>query len=155
MTTKSGRKHPFFHRSDSTTFLGCPPPDPFQTPLVQALPLADQPHLLQPNTRREVLFGMICQTVVPIRSAKDIKTAQKMSGSRKQFEKLPIRMTLSERRPGSSLIQTGTLPMPPVPGALNQPGPSILPDVAFSGPSVIVKPPSQTLANPMTASQPG
>ncbi|XP_078331394.1 E3 ubiquitin-protein ligase UBR5-like isoform X2 [Crassostrea virginica] len=154
VTTKSGRKHPFFHRSDSTTFLGCPPPDPFQTPLVQALPLADQPHLLQPNARREDLFGMIRQTIVPFRSATDIKTAQKMSGSRNQFDKLPIRMALSERRPGSSLIQTGTLPMPPVPGALNQPGPSHLPDVAFSGPSVIVKPPSQTLANPMTASQP-
>ena len=98
---------------------------------------------------------MIRQTVGPFRSATDIKTAQKMFGSRNQFDKLPIRMALSERRPGSSLIQTGTLPMPPVPGALNQPEPSHLPDVAFSGPSVILKPPSQTLAKPMTASQSG
>ncbi len=45
------------------TFLGCPPPDPFTTPLVRALPLADQPHLLQPNSRREDLFGMPRQQV--------------------------------------------------------------------------------------------
>lgn len=25
----SGRKHPFFQRSESTLCLGCPPPDPF------------------------------------------------------------------------------------------------------------------------------
>lgn len=153
VTTKSGRKHPFFHRSDSTTFLGCPPPDPFQTPLVQALPLADQPHLLQPNARREDLFGMIRQTVIPFRSSSDMKSAQKMSGSRNQFDKLPIRMALSERRPGSCLIQPGTLPMATVPAPLNQPGPSHLPDVAFSSASVIVKPPSQTLSTQMAASQ--
>lgn len=155
VTTKSGRKHPFFHRSDSTTFLGCPPPDPFQTPLVQALPLADQPHLLQPNARREDLFGMIRQTVIPFRSSSDMKSAQKMSGSRNQFDKLPIRMALSERRPGSCLIQPATLPMATVPGPLNQPGPSHLPDVSFSSASVIVKPPSQTLPTQMAASQPG
>ena len=50
--TRLGRRHPFFQRSDSTIFMGCPPPDPFHTPLVEALPLADQPHLLQPNARR-------------------------------------------------------------------------------------------------------
>lgn len=60
--SKAGHKHIFFQRSDSTTFLGCPPPDPFSTPLVEALPLADQPHLLQPNSRREDLFGMPRQT---------------------------------------------------------------------------------------------
>jgi len=27
---RSGRRHPFFQRSDSTIFLGCNPPDPFQ-----------------------------------------------------------------------------------------------------------------------------
>ena len=47
------------------TFLGCPPPDPFTTPLVKALPLADQPHILQPNSRREDLFGMPRQQVAP------------------------------------------------------------------------------------------
>lgn len=62
--TRLGRRHPFFQRSDSTIFMGCPPPDPFHTPLVEALPLADQPHLLQPNARREDYFGMAKPTVV-------------------------------------------------------------------------------------------
>lgn len=52
-----GRKNVFFQRSDSTLCLGCSPPDPFETPMIQALPLADQPHLLQPNSRKEDLFG--------------------------------------------------------------------------------------------------
>lgn len=29
------------------TFLGCIPPNPFDVPLPEAIPLADQPHLLQ------------------------------------------------------------------------------------------------------------
>ena len=52
-----GRRNIFFQRSDSTLCLGCSPPDPFETPMIQALPLADQPHLLQPNSRKEDLFG--------------------------------------------------------------------------------------------------
>lgn len=52
-----GRRHTFFQRSESTLCLGCPPPDPFQYPLQEALPLADQPQLLQPNARREDMFG--------------------------------------------------------------------------------------------------
>lgn len=52
-----GRRHAFFQRSDSTLCLGCPPPDPFETTIYQAMPLADQPHLLQPNARKEDLFG--------------------------------------------------------------------------------------------------
>lgn len=77
-----GRKHPFFQvnfylknsaivyffvnyfqRSESTLCLGCPPPDPFETPMSEALPLADQPHLLQPNARREDLFGIPKQPI--------------------------------------------------------------------------------------------
>ena len=46
-----GKKHGFFQRSESTLCLGCPPPDPFGTPMHEALPLADQPQLLQPNAR--------------------------------------------------------------------------------------------------------
>ncbi|GAB1606363.1 E3 ubiquitin-protein ligase UBR5-like [Argonauta hians] len=60
---RTGRKHPFFQRSDSTIFLGCPPPDPFSIPLIEALPLADLPHLLQPNSRREDLFGIARQAI--------------------------------------------------------------------------------------------
>lgn len=52
-----GRKNIFFQRSDSTLCLGCSPPDPFETPMIQALPLADQPHLLQPSSKKEDLFG--------------------------------------------------------------------------------------------------
>ena len=58
-----GRKHTFFQRSESTLCLGCPPPDPFQSPLQEALPLADQPQLLQPNARREDMFGAPKQPV--------------------------------------------------------------------------------------------
>lgn len=62
-----GRKHVFFQRSDSTLCLGCPPPDPFDTPMAEALPLADQPHLLQPNARKQDLFGTPKQAVtVPV-----------------------------------------------------------------------------------------
>nr|XP_055067526.1 E3 ubiquitin-protein ligase UBR5 isoform X8 [Misgurnus anguillicaudatus] len=54
---ETGHNHPFFRRSDSMTFLGCIPPNPFEVPLAEAIPLADQPHLLQPNARKEDLFG--------------------------------------------------------------------------------------------------
>lgn len=50
------RKHAFFRRSKSTTHLGCAAPDPL-SPMSVALPLAEKPHLLQPNAKREVLFG--------------------------------------------------------------------------------------------------
>lgn len=55
---KVTREHGFFKRTSSTLFLGCPPPDPFLAPFHQTLPLADKPHLLTPNARREVLFGV-------------------------------------------------------------------------------------------------
>jgi hypothetical protein len=58
-----GRRHGFFTRSESTLCLGCPPPDPFNTPMTEALPLADQPHLLHPNARREELFKMSKQPI--------------------------------------------------------------------------------------------
>ncbi|XP_062520971.1 E3 ubiquitin-protein ligase UBR5-like isoform X3 [Corticium candelabrum] len=55
-TKKSYRKRPFFRRTKSTTHLGCAAPDPL-SPMTLALPLAERPHLLQPNAKREVLFG--------------------------------------------------------------------------------------------------
>lgn len=58
-----GRRQSFFQRSESTLCLGCPPPDPFNTPMCESLPLADQPHLLQPNARREELFGIPKQPI--------------------------------------------------------------------------------------------
>lgn len=61
--SQQGRRHSFFQRSESTLCLGCPPPDPFNTPMCESLPLADQPHLLQPNARREDLFGIPKQPI--------------------------------------------------------------------------------------------
>lgn len=49
----------FFRRTDSTTVLGCEPPEPLHTPLYESLPLADKPHLLNTNARREQLFGAV------------------------------------------------------------------------------------------------
>lgn len=56
-TPTTGTLHQFFVRTDSTTVLGCEPPDPFHAPIEEALPLACQPHLLHPGARREQLFG--------------------------------------------------------------------------------------------------
>ncbi|XP_054747498.1 E3 ubiquitin-protein ligase hyd isoform X1 [Anastrepha obliqua] len=53
------RRHSFFIRSDSTLSLGCLAPDSFDLPLDVAIPLADKPHLLQPNSKREDLFANI------------------------------------------------------------------------------------------------
>lgn len=83
-----GRKHSFFQRSDSTLCLGCPPPDPFETPMSEALPLADQPHLLQPNARREDLFGIPKQP---------ISLSSSGSNSDNPLESLPERLSLSSR----------------------------------------------------------
>ncbi|KAK4337375.1 hypothetical protein RND71_043332 [Anisodus tanguticus] len=75
-----GRKHVFFQRSNSTLFLGCPPADPFSTPLVEALPLADKPHLLQPTSRREELFGI-----------------PRTDNEQPVFDSLPARLSLGDR----------------------------------------------------------
>lgn len=50
---ETGQNHPFFRRSDSMTFLGCIPPNPFDVPLPEAIPLADQPHLLQVSVAQQ------------------------------------------------------------------------------------------------------
>ncbi|XP_046667814.1 E3 ubiquitin-protein ligase UBR5 isoform X3 [Homalodisca vitripennis] len=99
-----GRKHAFFQRSESTLCLGCPPPDPFDTPMAQALPLADQPHLLQPNARREDLFGIPKQpiTVPPSGSG--------APGEGNQLEVLPTRLSLSSR---GAQPKTPDIPPPP------------------------------------------
>ncbi|XP_001947833.2 E3 ubiquitin-protein ligase UBR5 isoform X3 [Acyrthosiphon pisum] len=81
-----GRRHAFFQRSDSTLCLGCPPPDPFETPMTQAMPLADQPHLLQPNARKEDMFG-------------SPKLTAPLDGS---LEGLPSRLSLSSRSDNGS-----------------------------------------------------
>ncbi|XP_075147167.1 E3 ubiquitin-protein ligase hyd isoform X2 [Haematobia irritans] len=61
----SMRRHTFFARSDSTLSLGCLPPDGFDLPLDVAIPLADKPHLLQPNSKRQDLFANLPLIVSP------------------------------------------------------------------------------------------
>ena len=90
-----GRKHPFFQRSESTLCLGCPPPDPFQTPMQEALPLADQPQLLQPNARREDLFGIPKQPVGS--AAGSSSSAAAANASTPPLSVLPARLGLSVR----------------------------------------------------------
>ena len=68
--------------------MGCPPPDAFNTPMAEALPLADQPHLLQPNARREDLFGMPKQAIT-------VPAGSEPSGS--SLELPPIRLGLSSQ----------------------------------------------------------
>ncbi|XP_026324159.1 E3 ubiquitin-protein ligase UBR5 isoform X3 [Hyposmocoma kahamanoa] len=86
-----GRTHGFFQRSDSTLCLGCPPPDPFNMTMQDALPLADQPQLLQPNARREELFGMPRQPVT-VPSSGDAPP-----GVNNPLEVVPRRLGLSSR----------------------------------------------------------
>ena len=100
---RNGRKHPFFRRSESTLCLGCPQPDPFAVPMVEALPLADQPHLLQPTARREELFGAPRQpiTVQP--------SEGNPPGTVNPLEVIPTRLGLSTR---TSNIHTGHMHAP-------------------------------------------
>jgi len=115
---KSGRRHPFFQRSDSTMFLGCAPPDPFEVPLVEALPLADQPHLLNPYSRKEDLFGMPRQTVSAHNLPADLLIEgggpSSMGGGPSHvpglhelwpFDRLPTHMALSARASASGSVQ--------------------------------------------------
>jgi len=78
MSHSKGLKHQFFRRSESTLFLHGAVPDPFSLSLSEALPLAEQPHLLQPNSRREDLFG------IPKTNIRDIN-----------IESLPTQLSLS------------------------------------------------------------
>lgn len=138
MSVKSGKKNPFFHRSESTIFLGCPPPDPFKTPLVEALPLADQPHLLHPNSRREDLFGMARQTVTPVSSC-ETKVHPPLSEPWNLSEKVPVRMALAARL--SDIPASAAGQVTSVPGCSTAPPVStVASDLSFTSASVIVKP---------------
>lgn len=117
-TTSLGRRHSFFTRSESTLCLGCPPPDPFNTPMPEALPLADQPHLLQPNARREDLFGMPKQPItVP-------STGSDKPGCNSPLELPPTRLGLSPNLrqnliSGTTNITTTPSPLISIPKILN------------------------------------
>lgn len=83
-----GKRHSFFQRSESTLCLGCPAPDPFNTPMAESLPLAEQPQLLQPNARREDLFGMPKQAITISAAAAETVTTSTL-------ELPPIKLGLS------------------------------------------------------------
>ncbi|KAG5682285.1 hypothetical protein PVAND_011645 [Polypedilum vanderplanki] len=82
-----GKRHSFFQRSESTLCLGCSAPDPFNTPMAEAIPLAEQPQLLQPNARREDLFGMPKQAITVPASVDQITSST--------LELPPIKLGLS------------------------------------------------------------
>ncbi|XP_071501427.1 E3 ubiquitin-protein ligase UBR5-like, partial [Diadema antillarum] len=97
-STSTGRKHPFFVRSDSTTFLGCPPRDPIETPLAEALPLADRPQLLQPSATKEQLFGMPQNPMLPGDSDIVLGHNQSVTVHQSFLEILPTQMSVSQRQ---------------------------------------------------------
>ncbi|XP_066269411.1 E3 ubiquitin-protein ligase UBR5-like [Branchiostoma lanceolatum] len=105
--SSTGRKHPFFQRSESTTFLGCPPPDPFELPMAEALPLAEQPHLLQPNARREQLFGRPRQIIS--------QSGASAALERSVVEVLPTHLGLNPHR-NSAFTPVARRPNEPTPG---------------------------------------
>uniref|UniRef100_A0A8C9R671 E3 ubiquitin-protein ligase UBR5 n=1 Tax=Scleropages formosus TaxID=113540 RepID=A0A8C9R671_SCLFO len=94
MPAETGQNHPFFRRSDSMTFLGCIPPNPFEVPLAEAIPLADQPHLLQPNARKEDLFGRPSQGLYSS-SYNASKGLTEAALDRNCLEVLPTKMSYS------------------------------------------------------------
>ncbi|RZC39465.1 E3 ubiquitin-protein ligase hyd, partial [Asbolus verrucosus] len=111
-----GRKHSFFQRSESTLCLGCPPPDPFETPMSEALPLADQPQLLQPNARREDLFGIPKQPIT-LASTGGVST--------NPLESLPTKLSLSTRTTDFAMSQPAKANHP-ISQSLNVMGPNPL-----------------------------
>ncbi|GIX75673.1 hypothetical protein CDAR_406353 [Caerostris darwini] len=110
-----GRKHIFFQRSDSTLFLGCPPPDPFNHTLSESLLLADQPHLLQPTSKKEDLFG------IP-RSFSASSEPNPDYSAYGDFETVPMRLGLSVRTADASRPAIPSR-LPPLPLSVRQPAP--------------------------------
>lgn len=72
----SSRRNTFFARSDSTLSLGCLAPDGFDLPLDVAIPLADKPHLLQPNSKRQDLFANLPLIVSPTENTRTVQNNQ-------------------------------------------------------------------------------
>lgn len=103
VSNNSGRTHTFFQRSESTLCLGCPPPDPFNLPLNEALPLADQPHLLHPNANREDLFGIPKQPDT-------LKSTSEPRGTFSPLELPPTRLGMSSvsRLPANPTSESNT-----------------------------------------------
>ncbi|GBL96595.1 E3 ubiquitin-protein ligase UBR5 [Araneus ventricosus] len=113
--SSKGRKHIFFQRSDSTLFLGCPPPDPFNHPLSETLLLADQPHLLQPTSKKEDLFGLPRSFSASSEPGPDYSAYG-------DFEAVPMRLGLSVRT-ADAHRPTAPSRLPPLPLSVRQPAP--------------------------------
>jgi len=164
---RAGRRHPFFQRSDSTIFFGCNPPDPFQVPLVEALPLADQPHLLHPYARKEELFGMPRQTVSS-QSLVGTDTSAAPVGrppnpSQWPFDHLPTHMALSYRSTGPGSVMPHPTPVGDLFGMITSQPPLAhvaLPPSSETGSSlaaessVIVQPQTSTSTNYLASAEP-
>lgn len=108
LSNVSGSRHTFFQRSESTLCLGCPPPDPFTLPMSDALPLADQPHLLHPNASREDLFGIPKQpdTLRPVSGSQRVSSPLELApthlGMSSSSRTLPNNQQVNSSREESS-----------------------------------------------------
>ncbi|XP_067616130.1 E3 ubiquitin-protein ligase hyd isoform X2 [Eurosta solidaginis] len=83
-TSATSVRHSFFVRSESTLSLGFLAPEMFELPLDIAIPLADKPHLLQPNSKRNDLFMNI-----------PLLTAGAKNGSTAEMTLTPIKLGFS------------------------------------------------------------
>uniref|UniRef100_A0A4W5PTR5 E3 ubiquitin-protein ligase UBR5 n=1 Tax=Hucho hucho TaxID=62062 RepID=A0A4W5PTR5_9TELE len=97
---ETGQNHPFFRRSDSMTFLGCIPPNPFEVPLAEAIPLADQPHLLQVSTFLSFALTGILPTKMSYSA--NLKNVMSMETSQRGREDQPMDQELVAPKPGPS-----------------------------------------------------
>ncbi|KAJ8394592.1 hypothetical protein AAFF_G00043950 [Aldrovandia affinis] len=131
---ETGQNHPFFRRSDSMTFLGCIPPNPFEVPLAEAIPLADQPHLLQPNARKEDLFGRPSQGLYSS-SYSASKGVPEVTTDRNCLEILPTKMSYSANMKNDLAAQLKSSLLAEIGLAENEgpPLPSFRPHCSFMG----------------------
>lgn len=83
------RRNSFFVRSDSTLSLGCLAPEGFDLSLDVAIPLADKPHLLQPNSKRQDLFANFPLAVTNSKENADNNTT---GTTRKLLEDRPTKL---------------------------------------------------------------
>ncbi|KAL7740186.1 hypothetical protein ACLKA6_003892 [Drosophila palustris] len=104
------RKYAFFTRSDSTLSLGCSAPDGFDLPLDMAMPLADKPHLLQPNSKRQELFANL-----PLHAVPASKTNTKSNNSHQSsIDQPPTRLGFSNFMKIETSFNTNTNEEPTV-----------------------------------------
>ncbi|KAG7270745.1 LOW QUALITY PROTEIN: hypothetical protein CRUP_010579 [Coryphaenoides rupestris] len=117
-SAETGQNHPFFRRSDSMTFLGCIPPNPFE-----------------PNARKEDLFGRPSQGLYSSSSPSSssssytaTKGLAEASMDRNCLEILPTKMSYSANLKNVMSMETGQPStedhLAPVAAGPQEPGPS-------------------------------